>query len=165
MGGNVSWMRGRIDQMDDDGLGDLQERAIANLERAYIKLAPSRVGGIGAFAVVAIARSTIIFKWDWSRWPCIVVPLATLQQRVPSQTLDQLRRIWPIVDNGRALSCPLDFSGTITYVNYLNHSSDPNVAYLPAEGAYVAINDVAECEELTIDYRDYAPGNIDWDER
>lgn len=39
--------------------------AIANLQRSYVKLAPSRLEGVGVFALRDIGAGVEVMRWDW----------------------------------------------------------------------------------------------------
>ena len=43
----------------------MKEKAIANLQRAWVKLAPSNVEGVGVFALRDIPEGIEVLRWDW----------------------------------------------------------------------------------------------------
>ena len=42
-----------------------KEEAISNLQRAYVKLSPSSLEGVGVFAVRDIHEGVEVLRWDW----------------------------------------------------------------------------------------------------
>lgn len=42
-----------------------KEIALSNLQRAYVKLAPSSLEGVGVFAVRDIPEGVEVLRWDW----------------------------------------------------------------------------------------------------
>ncbi|CAM9720745.1 unnamed protein product [Laminaria digitata] len=101
--------------------GRAKEEALANLQRAYVKLAPSSLEGVGVFAVRDIPEGVEVLRWDWRRYASVFIPEEELRNKVPREVFDQLRRIWHVDQQGR-VATPIDFTATLSYVNFLNHS-------------------------------------------
>eukprot|EP00752_Nemacystus_decipiens_P003843 g3535.t1 len=136
----------------------MREEAISNLNCAYVMLAPSALEGVGVFAMRDIAAGVEVMRWDWQRYASVQIAEEELQGRIPREVFDQLRRIWHVDAQGR-VSTPLNFTSTISYINFLNHSDQPNLDFSYSDGGYVTSRAVARGEELFISYdRDYDPG-------
>lgn len=43
----------------------VKEKAISSLQRAYVMLAPSKLEGVGVFAVRDVGESVEVLRWDW----------------------------------------------------------------------------------------------------
>ncbi|CBJ26466.1 conserved unknown protein [Ectocarpus siliculosus] len=135
-----------------------KEEAISNLQSAYVRLAPSSLEGVGVFAMRDIAEGVEVMRWDWHKYASVFIPGEELRERVPKEVFDQLRRIWHVDQHGQ-VATPLDFTSTLSYINFLNHSDQPNLSFRYSDGGYVTSRTVARGEELFINYdRDYYPG-------
>ncbi|CAN0011198.1 unnamed protein product [Scytosiphon promiscuus] len=135
-----------------------KEHAVSKLQSAYVMLAPSSLEGVGVFAMRDIAEGVEVMRWDWHKYATVPIPEDELQRKVPPEVFNQLRRIWHVDQHGR-VATPLDFTSTLSYVNFLNHSDQPNVSFRYSDGGYVTSRAVARGEELFISYdRDYYPG-------
>ncbi|CAM9415494.1 unnamed protein product, partial [Choristocarpus tenellus] len=135
-----------------------KEEAIHNLCNSYVKLAPSKVEGVGVFALRDIPEGAVVMRWDWYRYASTSIESEELKRRVPSEVYDQLKHIWH-VDRGDNVITPLDFTATVSYVNFLNHADEPNLRYWDSDNTYTAARDICCGEELCINYNlDYYPG-------
>eukprot|EP00904_Undaria_pinnatifida_P002981 jgi/Undpi1/12684/HiC_scaffold_6.g02352.m1 len=68
-----------------------KEEAISNLQRAYVKLSPSSLEGVGVFAVRDIHEGVEVLRWDWRRYATVFIPEEELREKVPPEVFDQLR--------------------------------------------------------------------------
>lgn len=115
----------------------------------YVRLKPSRLHGIGVFAVRPIKKGTYIFPEDNDRM--IWVPYERIRKLSPS--LKELYDDFSIIRDGKYGS-PRRFD-RLTPSWYLNESRNPNVA---ADKTYrfYAKRDIKDGEELTVDYKTYS---------
>ena len=115
----------------------------------YVRLKPSRLHGIGVFAVRPIKKGTYIFPKDDER--LVWVPYSRIQRLAPS--LQDLYRDFSIIKQGKYGS-PRRFD-QLTPSWYLNESKQPNVG---ADKTYrfYATRDIKTGEELTVDYKTYS---------
>jgi hypothetical protein len=140
---------------DLDGLG----RALATRwrdddfslphEGVFTRLRPSRTHGIGVFAIKRIPKGTKLFKGDIDemRW----MDAGTLG-RLPRE----IRRLYEdfcVLRNGR-WGCPTSFN-RLTPAWYINESKAPNV-FCDEHLNFVAKQNIALGEELTVDYSTYS---------
>lgn len=109
---------------------------------------PSKIEGVGAFAVQRIAKGTLIWEYrpkfdlsfskeDLEEMPLAIRNLMT-RYAYPHHEIEGL--IIMECDNGR----------------FMNHSDVPNTDFKPQIAAY-ALTDIQPGEELTCDYREFDP--------
>jgi len=101
--------------------------------------------GRGVFAAKPIKKGTII-----ERVPVLLVPLKDLAGGENNPFLNKYMYVW----NKKA------FAISLGYGSLYNHSYEPNAAYIfgPMRLTYKALADIAEGDEITINYN-YYPGN------
>jgi uncharacterized protein len=108
----------------------------------YTRLGPSKIHGVGVFAIQHIAQGTPLFSSDEK----IVWIDATYVSHLPKQ----IRRLYDdfaIIKDGK-YGCPTNFN-LLTMAWYLNDSDDPNVT-VDDDYNMSALRDIEEGEELTI---------------
>ena len=115
----------------------------------YVRLAPSRLHGVGVIAVRDIPSGTAIFGDDDA-------PLRRVPVRAVRRAPRELRRLYEdfcILRAGNYI-CPRSFND-LTVSWYLNHSKSPNVA-CDAEFRFWASRRIRKGEELLTDYDEYS---------
>ena len=147
------------------------------LHRTYVKLAPSRIAGVGVLALCDIPPETNPFTppnqhLRSAEPPCIALRESEIAH-LPTAVRAQLHSFFAAIDDPRdptGATRLRDESGGLVYgVNatgmepldvswFVNHSEEPNVRYVEseAEGAfnhYVTMRHVCAGEELVTDYR------------
>ena len=101
--------------------------------------------GRGVFARTLIKKGTII-----ERVPVLLVPLKDLVGGEKNPFLNKYMYVW----NKK------EFAVSLGYGSLYNHSFEPNAEYIfgPKRLTYRALCDIAEGDEITINYNFY-PGN------
>lgn len=116
----------------------------------YARLAPSRIHGIGVFAIRNIKKGTPVFLGDDDE---IVWKKKEELKRLPGS----IRRLYEdfciIRSNGSVYGCPRNFN-LLTVAWYLNESKKPNVGCNEAYH-FRALRNIRSGEELTVDYDTY----------
>jgi SET domain-containing protein len=119
-------------------------------------LRPSSIGGIGVFTTHKIKKGTILKLFNTRE--------KTVTRRSSDKNLSPKYRhkfldFYCVYDNEtKDYNCPRNF-GRMSVGWHLNHSNHPNTI----EGkndTYIARNDIAAGTEITIDYRNFGPGNL-----
>ena len=129
-------------------------------DKTYCQLRPSPVQGVGVFAIRDIAKGKEPFRdaLDWHKKSYARISLRELET-LPSYFVPLVKNY--AVGDGKSYWVSLDSWNKYGIDDFLNHSSTPNIG---AKGDYcfVALRDIQDGEELTIDYR-----NIDdaWREK
>lgn len=52
-------------QLEEEEKDRQKEEAVANLNSAYVMLAPSSLEGVGVFAMRDIEAGVEVMRWDW----------------------------------------------------------------------------------------------------
>ena len=118
-------------------------------ERVYTRLKPSKIHGVGVFAIMDIPKGTYVFREDDES---IVWVEKESLQFLPTE-VKELYDDFCIID-GKRYGCPRHFDA-LTPSWYLNHSETPNVA-ADKDFRFFALRDIKIGEELTTDYRTYS---------
>lgn len=123
-------------------------------EGVYVRLGLSAVHGIGVFAIRPIPAGTDIFANDGV--PLVWVSKAELEQAGLTAAERAFYRDFGI-NRGDRIGCPANFNN-LTPGWYLNEPAPGGRANVVAgEGfAFTARRDIAEGEELTIDYSGFS---------
>lgn len=125
-------------------------------EDVHARLGVSAIHGIGVFAIVPIAAGVRLFGPE--RDDVRPVPAAVVEDLAAS--LRQLYKDFCVPALGSYFA-PASFNH-LTVAWYLNHGEKPNVTCTQDEG-FMTLRDIAEGEELTIDYRAFYPGRLPWE--
>ena len=122
----------------------------------HVRLGLSPIHGIGVFAIRPIASGTDIFAND--AVPLVWVSEAELEQAEPSPAERALYHDFGI-RRGEKIGCPANFNNLTPgwYLNQPPPGASPNVA-ADSRFAFTACRDIAEGEELTIDYSGFSEG-------
>jgi len=123
-------------------------------EGVYVRLGPSAVHGIGVFAIRPIPAGTDIFANDGV--PLVWVSKAELEQAALTEAERAFYRDFGI-NRGDRIGCPANFNN-LTPGWYLNEPAPGAEANVESIGnlSFVARRDIAEGEELSIDYAGFS---------
>src|SRR6266436_8451131 len=113
------------------------------------RLKPSKIHGVGVFAIRNIKKRTYVFPDDNQRirW------VDESQVRNIPKPLNRLYKDFAII-KGKKYGAPSNFD-RLTTAWYLNHSKKPNVA-IDKHFRFYALRDIRSGEELTVDYDTYS---------
>ena len=123
-------------------------------ERVYVRLAPSKVHGIGVFAIRPIPEGTDIFAND--RVQLIWIDSAELDRAGLSEEQKRLYRDFGI-NRGERIGCPVNFNN-LTPGWYLNEPPEGEEASVRVDGnlSFFAARDIEAGEELSVRYSDFS---------
>jgi len=115
----------------------------------YTRLAPSKIHGVGVFAIKNIPKNTNIFSADNSR--LVQVSAKTVRKQPP-----RIKKLYDdfCVVKGDKYICPDNFNN-LTVAWYLNNSKKPNVR-CDKNYDFFARRNIRSGEELTVDYSAYS---------
>jgi SET domain-containing protein len=124
-------------------------------DKVFTRLAPSKISGVGVFAILAIKKGQYVFENDKTK-------MRFLNQSIMNDQPDEIKKLYKdfCVFKGKKVWCPINFN-VLTPGWYLNHSTTPNLAADDGIEFY-AIRDIESGEELTVDYRTYSDENEDY---
>lgn len=117
-------------------------------EETYITLKPSTVHGIGVFAIRDIPKGCRqIFSQNVGSW--IKLPVSEVEA-LPVHSRN-LVETYCLFDEENYYVPDYGFK-VMDMVNYLNHSSEPNLISINDGEFFEALRDIREGEELFVDY-------------
>ena len=128
----------------------MKKAALMNelLHNTFVMLRPSKVQGIGVFAINDIKKGQCaIFSNDKSEWIKISkAEIATLPQHSKAAVEN-----FCLYDEGNYFVPEYGFK-MVDLVIFLNHDDDPNIASINDGEDFEALRDIKAGEELFIDY-------------
>lgn len=129
-------------------------------DEVYARLKPSKLHGVGVFAIRNIPKRTSLFGGDDSKlsWK----KRRTLKlEALPPEIKKLYNQFCLIKDKGETYGCPESFN-LMTISWYLNHSKTPNIG-CDKNYNFFALRDIKAGEELTVDYHTYNDfASADW---
>lgn len=117
----------------------------------YTRLRPSKIHGVGVFAIRKIKKGTYMFRGDDAE----MVPVKNLNLGKLPREVRKLYEDFAVIDKKRTYLCPKNFNA-LTVSWYLNESKNPNVGYDKTKCDFFALRDIRAGEELTVDYDTYS---------
>jgi len=132
-----------------------QKEFLDDLRRnIYCRLQPSRVHGIGIFAIRDIPKGTDPFPGcRVARWRAVSLKKLLADSAIPEDVKKFALAIYPV--RGKTLYVPDHSLNAIDVSYFLNHSGRPNVAARADGNRFAALRDIKKDEELFSDYRTY----------
>jgi len=119
-------------------------------ERVYTRLRPSRIHGVGVFAIQDIPENTKLFFDDLDE---MVWVSKSQIDRLPSEQIKKLYEDFSPLRND-CYGCPRNFN-RLTMAWYMNESAHPNVR-CDTEYNFFTLREIKEGEELTVDYSTFS---------
>ena len=124
-------------------------------EETFITLKPSPVHGIGVFALRDIPKGCkTLFSRNVGEW--IRVPITDIDQ-LPDQTRNMVET-YCLYDETHYYLPDYGFK-VMDLVNYLNHSSSPNVISVNDGEYFESLREIKEGEELLVNYGEIVDTN------
>ena len=109
------------------------------------KLAPSKIAGVGVFAISDIQKGDPLYLFPSSNPRWYSVPFGSMSKLYP-EVRELILGQWASIANGSHFLSPNDSCWMIVYVN---HSDDPNYQ----TNGDIALRNIKKGEEITSDYR------------
>jgi uncharacterized protein len=118
-------------------------------EGVWTRLKPSKIHGVGVFAIRDIPKGTNVFHDDDQL-------ITWVDKKLVENLPIPLKRFYDdfCIIKGEKYGCPRHFDA-LTTSWYLNHSENPNVA-ADENYRFYALRDIQAGEELTANYRTYS---------
>jgi SET domain-containing protein len=130
-----------------------KRKLLANLSKVYCRVQPSKLHGVGVFAIRRIPKGINPFEIP------IPVEMATLTaadlRALPAGIRTMIRDYVVKQDEGYVLTT-LGFN-LLELELFVNHSNTPNLVFDEDEGCYRAARVIKPGEELTGNYDQFAP--------
>jgi len=128
-------------------------------DKLLCRIKPSKIEGVGVFAIKDIPKETKLFEAYFSSAYEVFVPWERWYS-YPKEEIEDLdegvkKLVYDFCEEteGSVAVCsnmPRDIEGGCIYL--LNHSEEPNVKFLYPEGAYVTVKKIEKGEELCFNY-------------
>jgi SET domain-containing protein len=123
-------------------------------ENVYTRIKPSKIHGVGVFAIRAIPKGTSIFSGDDA-------PIVWVRKNQIKGLRGETRRLYDdfsiIKDKGTAYGCPANFNH-LTIAWFLNEpkaGQNPNVG-CRKDYTFYALRKISVGEELTVNYSTFS---------
>jgi SET domain-containing protein len=118
-------------------------------EGVWTRLKPSKIHGVGVFAIIDIPKGTDVFPHDDQ-------PIVWIDEKQIERLPIALRQLYDdfCIIKGHKYGCPKHFDG-LTTSWYLNHSDNPNVSP-NREYKFYTLRDIKAGEELMANYSEYS---------
>ena len=129
-----------------------KKEVLKALDRVYCRLAPSKIHGVGVFAIRDIPKGTNPFTDSPSIAFVKVKPTELSRQQAVIRKL--IEDFCPL-QKGR-FYLPAKGMGAIDVSYYLNTSKTPNMLEQGEGEDFIAARDIKAGEELTVDYDTYS---------
>ena len=116
----------------------------------YTRLMPSKIHGIGVFAISDIPNNTQLFKHDNTS-------LVWIDESLFKNIHPNLKKMYIdfcVTKDNKLYGCPPNFN-QLTMAWYLNHSDKPNVSCNENYDFYT-IRDIKQGKELLVNYDTYS---------
>ncbi len=127
-------------------MSNLKDKLILNrLGRVYCRLAPSKIHGIGIFAIRDIPIGTNPFKDSYMAQDSVLID----KKKVPDELKTMLEDYHPS-DKNSSKCVVSSYPNQPIWSNYLNYSDEPNIE-LMLNGEWKTLRPIKEGEELVED--------------
>jgi hypothetical protein len=127
---------------------DLKEKLILRrLDEVYCRLAPSKIHGVGVFAIKQIPLGINPFKGSYMAQEAIVVNKCKIKDE-GKEILKMLHDYHPTSDD--KLQIISNFPNSLIWSNFINYGSNPNIE-LMTDGEWKTLRIVEKGEELIED--------------
>lgn len=124
----------------------------------FCRLSPSKIHGVGVFAICTIPEGVNPFQ-ETRPSDFLEVPKEMMDAAVLTSAQRQLvKDFCPERPDDGVWDCPSFSLNEIGIAWYLNHSPTPNMR--EDDGVFFTLRDIAEGEEMTVDYGTYGALNL-----
>jgi len=113
----------------------------------YCRVMPSKIAGVGVFAIRNIPKGVDPFKEKDTKY----IPIKERElENVDNGVKDYVKELFVFSDGCYWL--PKQGIQTLCITHFLNHSNNPNLTTSENADIFFAIRDIQQGEELTVDY-------------
>eukprot|EP01061_Rhynchopus_euleeides_P018855 TRINITY_DN3108_c1_g1_i1.p1 TRINITY_DN3108_c1_g1~~TRINITY_DN3108_c1_g1_i1.p1 ORF type:complete len:222 (+),score=51.18 TRINITY_DN3108_c1_g1_i1:78-668(+) len=154
------WLPKRGSDIDDKAWESVQ--ILHELHALYV--ARSHVHGVGLLASRDFAKHEIAFEFRYDKLRMAWQSLDLLREHFTTRHVSHIVGMW--ARNATHIYLPnfddRDLRRVTFLVHYMNHHTEPNLAYDHVTGIYYTLKPVKAGEEVLIDYRTYCPECYAW---
>jgi len=130
----------------------MNQTLIDILNNTYTELRPSKIEGIGVFAVRDIPKGSTIFGQDCCQHKWTKYKVLDLEQHINPDVIRLLKKYF-ILEKDMTIEIPDCGLKSLNASFYVNHSTKPN-CYVDDHFNIIALRDIKRDEELTYDYKE-----------
>jgi len=131
---------------------EAKKKILAKLKNTYCRLGPSKIHGVGVFAVRNIPAGTNPFKGlERRRW--YKFKMEELKH-LDGAVLKMIDDFFGFEKDGTVFLPECGLNG-IDISFFLNSSSSPNLKTIDGGSVFIALREIKKGEELTVDYKTY----------
>jgi len=130
-----------------------KQTLLANLRKVYCRVQPSKLHGVGVFAIRRIPKGINPFEIPI---PVELVSLTAADIRALPRGIQQMIRQYVANQDGEYVLTTFGFN-LVELEYFVNHSPNPNLLFDEDDGCYRTARVIASGEELTGDYTRFAP--------
>lgn len=128
-----------------------QSELLSNLvSDTYCRIRPSKIHGVGVFAIRPIPINTDIFKGSKTKF----FGFAKKQLKKVPASVKKIIYDFCVVENEKVW-IPRFGLNSIDVSFFLNHSNKPNVKFNEKTGSFETLRPIKTREELSVDYSDF----------
>jgi SET domain-containing protein len=133
------------------------------VKKVYFDIRPSKIHGVGVFAIENIPKGTLVFKYSHIHPDTIInYPISKLITNGVTLSQIKVMKRW-FAHTKDYIQIPKSFDPyTVHIVSLVNHNKNNNLVY--KNGKYYAKTNIKKNTELTLDYthKNYAAESIDF---
>lgn len=130
-----------------------EKLCLRRLDKVYCRLAPSKIDGVGIFAIKNIPKGTNPFKGSYMCTDAITCDPSKIESETIRKMLhDRFPRYKNPLESSDSKNkqiIPM-FPNQLSWIDFLNYSDTPNIELLDT-GEWITIRDIKEGEELLED--------------
>lgn len=129
-----------------------EKLCLRRLDKVYCRLAPSKIDGVGVFAIRDIPKGTNPFKGSYVCTDAITYDSDKLKQpdSIKKMLNDRYPRNKDPSNPGKNKQIIPMFPNQLSWIDFLNYSKNPNIELLDS-GEWLTTKDIKEGEELLED--------------
>jgi len=129
-----------------------KQRTLHYLKNTYARLRPSKISGVGVFAIRDIPKGIKIFLGQHDeKW--YTFKMSDLKD-LPPEVLEMVDDFF-VVEKDQTVSIPASGLNGIDVSFYPNSSRKPNMKTIDDGFTFVSLRKIKKGEELTVDYGTY----------
>ena len=123
--------------------------SIVNLNEIYFELGLSKIHNIGLIAIRSIPKNTLLFRIEEFQ-PIFISFEELIKKKIPNSVINLIKKTCAHDNNSIEISNDLFDKYSTRWVNYMNHSYNPNLYF--NNNCYYSRKKIKKGEELTLNY-------------
>ena len=125
--------------------------SVENLNEIYFELGISKIHNIGLIAIRPIPKNTLLFKIEEFQ-PIFITFKELKDKKIPISVINTIKKKCAHDKNSIEITNDLFDKYSTRWVNYMNHSYNPNLYF--NNNCYYSRKKIKKGEELTLNYKE-----------